>query len=307
MSRSERDTPARLDPKINAMAHRARGVTPRCDEKATHPDVATQMTIAVDTHAATPTRHPAWTHQWPVIPRHRTETGTPGVTVNELWLFATFQKIGSIFYPCSFTVLDASNVDFLFGLDMLRKHQIPISVSGEKRMMALGRRGGEYNDTESKAVRDGSSDDGTFGDSDKAGASVAEVSRQVDKTKDGRPVRRLSIPEDSRPHLKVESDVPHQVLAARQARLQFLSARPRTRMRSTWLSELSEVRETDEASECLPAEPTRRTLQVRSGGGEQLHTSAKRASKGFIGLVVLALSGEKCLNGHLGWSRAMLL
>ncbi|MQM19611.1 hypothetical protein Taro_052620 [Colocasia esculenta] len=80
MSRSERDTPARLDPKINAKAHRTRGVTPRCDEKATHPDVATHMTIAVDTHAATPTRHPAWTRQWPVIPRHRTEAGTPGVT-----------------------------------------------------------------------------------------------------------------------------------------------------------------------------------------------------------------------------------
>ncbi|AQK60023.1 ubiquitin family protein [Zea mays] len=32
-------------------------------------------------------------------------------------------KIGNIFYPCSFTVLDAPNMEFLFGLDMLRKHQ----------------------------------------------------------------------------------------------------------------------------------------------------------------------------------------
>ncbi|MQL84043.1 hypothetical protein Taro_016564 [Colocasia esculenta] len=59
------------------------------------------------------------------------------------------------------------------------------------------------------------------------------------------------------------------------------------------------------SSHCLPAKPTRRALQVRSGGREQLRTSAKRASKGFIGLVVSAPSGEKRLNGHLGWSRAM--
>ncbi|MQM07035.1 hypothetical protein Taro_039864 [Colocasia esculenta] len=58
-------------------------------------------------------------------------------------------------------------------------------------------------------------------------------------------------------------------------------------------------------SQCLPAEPTQRALQVRSGGREQLRTSAKRASKGFIGLVVSAPSGEKRLNGHLGWSRAI--
>ncbi|MQL80671.1 hypothetical protein Taro_013109, partial [Colocasia esculenta] len=54
------------------------------------------------------------------------------------------------------------------------------------------------------------------------------------------------------------------------------------------------------ASECLPAEPTRRALQVRWGRRERRHTSAKCASKGFIGLVVSAPSGEKRLNGHLG-------
>ncbi|KAL0006388.1 hypothetical protein SO802_013949 [Lithocarpus litseifolius] len=32
-------------------------------------------------------------------------------------------KIGNIFYPCLFTVLDSPNMEFLFGLDMLRKHQ----------------------------------------------------------------------------------------------------------------------------------------------------------------------------------------
>ncbi|MQL79958.1 hypothetical protein Taro_012381 [Colocasia esculenta] len=71
-----------------------------------------------------------------------------------------------------------------------------------------------------------------FSDENAVGKSAKP--RMVDR------IRRLSTREDSRPHLKVESDVPHQVLAARQARLQFLSARPRTRMRPTWLPELSE-------------------------------------------------------------------
>ncbi|MQM15751.1 hypothetical protein Taro_048703 [Colocasia esculenta] len=53
--------------------------------------------------------------------------------------------------------------------------------------------------------------------------------------------------------------------------------------------------------------PNLARISVRSGGREQLRTSAKSASKGFIGLVVSAPSGEKLLNGHLGWSRAMLL
>ncbi|MQM08371.1 hypothetical protein Taro_041227 [Colocasia esculenta] len=52
---------------------------------------------------------------------------------------------------------------------------------------------------------------------------------------------------------------------------------------------------------------TNRLMRVKSGGREQLRTSAKRASKGFISLVVSAPSGEERLNGHLGWSRAMLL
>lgn len=37
-------------------------------------------------------------------------------------------KIGHQFYPCSFTVLDAPNMEFLFGLDMLRKHQCMIDL-----------------------------------------------------------------------------------------------------------------------------------------------------------------------------------
>lgn len=37
-------------------------------------------------------------------------------------------KIGHLFYHCSFTVLDAPNMEFLFGLDMLRKHQCIIDL-----------------------------------------------------------------------------------------------------------------------------------------------------------------------------------
>ncbi|XP_050371392.1 protein DNA-DAMAGE INDUCIBLE 1 [Argentina anserina] len=37
-------------------------------------------------------------------------------------------KIGNNFYPCSFSVLDATNMEFLFGLDMLRKHQCSIDL-----------------------------------------------------------------------------------------------------------------------------------------------------------------------------------
>ncbi|KAJ7960992.1 Protein DNA-DAMAGE INDUCIBLE 1 [Quillaja saponaria] len=37
-------------------------------------------------------------------------------------------KIGNIFYPCSFLVLDSPNMEFLFGLDMLRKHQCSIDL-----------------------------------------------------------------------------------------------------------------------------------------------------------------------------------
>ncbi|KAG6407379.1 hypothetical protein SASPL_130368 [Salvia splendens] len=48
-------------------------------------------------------------------------------------------KIGSIFYPCSFMVLDAPNMEFLFGLDMLRKHQCIIDL--KENVLRVG--GGE--------------------------------------------------------------------------------------------------------------------------------------------------------------------
>ncbi|GFP90970.1 DNA damage-inducible protein 1 [Phtheirospermum japonicum] len=48
-------------------------------------------------------------------------------------------KIGSIFYPCSFVVLDSPNMEFLFGLDMLRKHQCIIDL--KENVLRVG--GGE--------------------------------------------------------------------------------------------------------------------------------------------------------------------
>ncbi|KAL6567676.1 DNA damage-inducible protein 1 [Orobanche gracilis] len=48
-------------------------------------------------------------------------------------------KIGRIFYPCSFMVLDAPNMEFLFGLDMLRKHQCMIDL--KENVLRVG--GGE--------------------------------------------------------------------------------------------------------------------------------------------------------------------
>ncbi|CAM6122989.1 unnamed protein product [Calypogeia fissa] len=37
-------------------------------------------------------------------------------------------KIGKNYYPCSFTVLDQPDLEFIFGLDMLRKHQCSIDL-----------------------------------------------------------------------------------------------------------------------------------------------------------------------------------
>ncbi|XVE80621.1 hypothetical protein DITRI_Ditri14bG0154000 [Diplodiscus trichospermus] len=48
-------------------------------------------------------------------------------------------KIGNVFYPCSFVVLDSPNMEFLFGLDMLRKHQCIIDL--KENVLRVG--GGE--------------------------------------------------------------------------------------------------------------------------------------------------------------------
>ncbi|RVW50244.1 DNA damage-inducible protein 1 [Vitis vinifera] len=48
-------------------------------------------------------------------------------------------KIGNIFYPCSFMVLDSPNMEFLFGLDMLRKHQCIIDLKDNVLRVGGGR------------------------------------------------------------------------------------------------------------------------------------------------------------------------
>ncbi|MQL68787.1 hypothetical protein Taro_001037 [Colocasia esculenta] len=45
-----------------------------------HLNIATRMTVAVVTHAATPTHRPAWTRQWLVIPGVGWKAGKSGLT-----------------------------------------------------------------------------------------------------------------------------------------------------------------------------------------------------------------------------------
>ncbi|PKA47511.1 hypothetical protein AXF42_Ash014707 [Apostasia shenzhenica] len=54
-------------------------------------------------------------------------------------IYLFLQVIGHLFFPCSFIVLDAPNMDFLFGLDMIRKHQCIIDL--KENVLRVG--GGE--------------------------------------------------------------------------------------------------------------------------------------------------------------------
>ncbi|CAN0133515.1 unnamed protein product, partial [Hapterophycus canaliculatus] len=48
-------------------------------------------------------------------------------------------KIGDHHFPCSFTILETSDVEFLFGLDMLKRHLCVIDL--RKGVLALGSAG----------------------------------------------------------------------------------------------------------------------------------------------------------------------
>ena len=41
----------------------------------------------------------------------------------------TQMKFGNSFFPVSLTILDQNDVDFLFGLDMLKRHRCEISLA----------------------------------------------------------------------------------------------------------------------------------------------------------------------------------
>jgi DNA damage-inducible protein 1 len=45
-------------------------------------------------------------------------------------------KIGGTFFNCSFTVLDQPDMEFLFGLDMLKRHRVRDAVHASFNLIA---------------------------------------------------------------------------------------------------------------------------------------------------------------------------
>ncbi|KAL2473143.1 ubiquitin family protein [Forsythia ovata] len=100
-------------------------------------------------------------------------------------------KIGNIFYPCSFTVLDSPNMEFLFGLDMLRKHQCIIDL--KENVLRVG--GGEVSVPflAEKDLPSNLFDEERFTkEASSSGAQATSVSKENINTLTGRPSAAVS-------------------------------------------------------------------------------------------------------------------
>ncbi|RYR79711.1 hypothetical protein Ahy_A01g004527 isoform B [Arachis hypogaea] len=91
-------------------------------------------------------------------------------------------KIGSIFYPCSFLVLDSPNMEFLFGLDMLRKHQkdIPSRFLDEEKFKEASSSGAQVTSGGNNPSPRGQSSGGASGDKSKDSEFEAKVAKLVE-------------------------------------------------------------------------------------------------------------------------------
>ncbi|PIA58360.1 hypothetical protein AQUCO_00500348v1 [Aquilegia coerulea] len=85
-------------------------------------------------------------------------------------------KIGNVFYHCSFVVLDSPNMEFLFGLDMLRKHQCIIDL--KDNVLRVG--GGEVSVPflQEKDIPSRFLDEERYSKNDAASASEASGTRE---------------------------------------------------------------------------------------------------------------------------------
>ena len=62
-------------------------------------------------------------------PSHPSQTTRPKKTST---LNLDLPQVGQAFFPCTFTVLENDDVDFLFGLDMLKRHQVSTTVQTQR-------------------------------------------------------------------------------------------------------------------------------------------------------------------------------